>query len=58
MRTYSLHLGGLPSLTSQSVNNIIDGLYTDPGKNPTIVFNKTVYDSLTEDQIANTVAKG
>lgn len=58
MRTYTLHLGGLPSLTSQSVNNIIDGLYTDPGKNPTIVFNKTVYDSLTEDQIANTVAKG
>lgn len=58
MRTYTLHLGGLPSLTSQSVNNIIDGLYTDPGKNPAIVFNKTVYDSLTEDQIANTVAKG
>lgn len=58
MRTYTLHLGGLPSLTSQSVNNIIDGLYTDPGKHPAIVFNKTVYDSLTEDQIANTIAKG
>lgn len=58
MSTYTLHLGGLPSLTSQSVNNIIDGLYTDPGKNPAIVFNKTVYDSLTEDQMAYTVAKG
>lgn len=58
MSTYTLHLGGLPALTVQSVNNIIEGLYSDASKNPSIVLNKIVYDSLTEDQIGQIVSKG
>lgn len=58
MTTYTLHLGGLPALTVQSINNIIEGLYSDASKNPTIVFNKVIFDSLTEDQKAQIVSKG
>lgn len=58
MSTYSLNLGGLTALTSQSVDNIIEGLYNDPSKNPSITFSKVVYDALTEDQISKIVSKG
>lgn len=51
------NLSQLPALTSQSVNNIIDGLaVTD--KNLIIKLHQTVYNSLTEDQKSQITSKG
>lgn len=51
------NLSNLPVLTSQSVDNVIDGLYTTD-KNLIIIFHQTVYNSLTEEQKSQITSKG
>lgn len=52
-----LNLSNLPVLTSQSVDNVIDGLYTTD-RNLIIKFHQTVYNSLTEEQKSQITSKG
>lgn len=54
---FNLDLSKLPALTTQSIDNVINGLYpTD--NNLIIQLNETVYNSLTEEQKSQITSKG
>lgn len=55
----TLFLGLCPNLTNQSVQNILDGLYSRAGTAHTsyVIFHNNVYNSITEDQLALAASK-